>query len=387
MDTLLTRRVEKILPDPTGLQKELGKRKLRLYIGADPTGNLHIGHSLGFRKLMEFAEAGHEAILLFGTGTVLVGDPSLRDNARKLITQAEIDANISTWKEQVSSIVDFGKIKVKKNGDWLTKLTLKDFVSIGSHISAVQLFKRESFARRLAYGDTVWYHETMYPLLQGYDSVAMDVDLEIGGTDQEFNMLMGRELQKKINNKEKWVLTTPLLMGTDGQKMSKSVGNCIWMTDTPEDMYGKTMTVRDELLNQYFDLLTNLGLEELKEVEYRLKSGANPRKIKARLAKEIVTIYHSPKAADSAQEAFNRTFRDNKLPEEITQVTVEGSHWQTVDLLLKADLAESKSQARRLLEQGSIRLNQEKTNAPSLNVKTGDVLQVGKRSFRKLKVQ
>ena len=205
MDSIYSRRVAKILPDPNGLKELADQRKLRVYLGIDPTGGqLHIGHAIGIKKLMEFANAGHESILLFGTGTVLVGDPSERDTGRKTTTQVEIESNIATWKEQVAPIVDFDKVQIRQNGDWITKMTIKDIIELGSHISATQLFKRESFTRRIGAGDTVWYHETMYPLLQGYDSVVMDVDLEIGGTDQEFNMLMGRELQKKINNKEKF---------------------------------------------------------------------------------------------------------------------------------------------------------------------------------------
>src|SRR3990167_6579044 len=235
---LLTRRVDKILPNREGLEKLISERKIRLYQGFDPTGmKLNLGHSVGLRKLMEFAEAGHEVIFLFGTGTVLVGDPSQRDSARKLITQEEIEENIKDWKRQAEKIVDFDKVTVKQNGDWLVPLTLKGIINIASNISAVQLFKREMFQRRLEKGDTVWYHETMYPLLQGYDSVAMDVDLEIGGTDQEFNMLIGRELQRKMNSREKFVLTTPMILGIDGGQMSKTTGNCVWLDDTAIEMF------------------------------------------------------------------------------------------------------------------------------------------------------
>ena len=216
---ILSRRVDKVLPSKSELEKLISTKKIRLYQGFDPTGSrLHLGHSIGLRKLMNFANAGHEVIFLFGTGTVLVGDPSERETGRTLITQEEIEKNIETWKEQVKTIVDFDKISIKQNGDWLVPLKLKDIVNIASKISAVQLFKRDSFQKRIEKGDTVWYHETMYPLLQGYDSVVMDVDLEIGGTDQVFNMLVGRELQKKMNNRNKYVLTTPMIVGIDENK-------------------------------------------------------------------------------------------------------------------------------------------------------------------------
>ncbi|MCR4263632.1 MAG: tyrosine--tRNA ligase, partial [Candidatus Roizmanbacteria bacterium] len=240
-EELLSRGVDTIYPNREMLESRISTGKpIRVYIGVDPTGHkLHIGHSIGLSKLQQFADTGHEAILLFGTGTVLVGDPSQRSEARKRITKEEIDENIKTWKKQVSSIIDFDKVKIVRNSDWLLKLGLVDIINIMSNISATQLFKRENFQKRIERGDTVWSHETLYPLLQGYDSVAMDVDLEIGGTDQTFNMLVGRELMQKMRGKEKFVLTTPMILGTDGQQMSKSTGNCVWLDDSPQDMYGK----------------------------------------------------------------------------------------------------------------------------------------------------
>ncbi|OGD58976.1 tyrosine--tRNA ligase, partial [Candidatus Beckwithbacteria bacterium RIFCSPLOWO2_02_FULL_47_23] len=258
IDEVLTRGVEQILPSREGLKQLMAKKKIKLYLGIDPTAtNLHLGHTVMLRKLQQFADLGHEAILLFGTGTVLVGDPSQRATGRKLITQAEIDKNVATWKDQVKPIIDFNKVKIMYNAEWLLKLNLRDIIKIASHISAVQLFKREMFQRRLKQGDTVWYHETMYPLLQGYDSVVMDVDLELGGTDQTFNMLVGRELQQKINGREKFVLAGKMIMGTDGQPMSKTSGNCIWLTDSAQDMFAKLMAVRDELMPDYFEFFTD----------------------------------------------------------------------------------------------------------------------------------
>src|SRR3989344_3115188 len=219
---VLTRAVDQVLPTKAGLKKIMQAKKIRLYQGFDPTATrLHLGHTVGLRKLMEFANLGHEVIFLFGTGTVLVGDPSQRQKARNLITQKEIENNIKDWKRQVKPIVDLSKVIIRENGDWLTNLKLKDIIEIASKISAIQLFKREMFQRRIEAGDTVWYHETLYPLLQAYDSVVMDVDLEIGGTDQEFNMLIGRELMRKMKGKEKNDLTTPSILGPDGNQMSK----------------------------------------------------------------------------------------------------------------------------------------------------------------------
>ncbi len=379
---ILSRRVAKVLPDPKGLEKLMSKRKIKLYQGFDPTGTrLHLGHSVGLRKLMEFARAGHEVIFLFGTGTVLVGDPSLREHARELITEETIEKNITDWKKQAAKIVDFDKVKILKNGDWLTKLTIKDIIKIGSQISAIQLFKRESFNRRLEAGDTVWFHETMYPLLQGYDSVVMDVDLEIGGTDQEFNMLMGRELQKKMNNREKWVLETPMIVGTDGKPMSKTSGNCVWLDDEPSEMYGKLMRLPDEHIWQYLELVTDLDGAQIKKLE----SANDPRAAKARLAREVVSIYHSKKAADEAASGFDSQFKKGELPDKIQEVQLATSNWQLDELLVKAGLTSSKSEARRLVAQGGVRLNQKKLETEEVKITRGDVLQVGKRKFVRIK--
>ena len=375
---LLTRRVAKVLPDKAGLEKLIVGKKIRLYQGFDPTfKDLHLGHTIGFRKLMEFADAGHEVIFLFGTGTVLVGDPSLRDTGRKLITQEEIDENIKTWKEQVSKIVDFDKVKIKQNGDWLTKLTLKDIIKIGSNISATQLFKRESFTRRIAKGDVVWYHETMYPLLQGYDSVVMDVDLEIGGTDQEFNMLVGRELQKKMNNREKFVLTTPMINGTDGKKMSKSAGNCIWLTDSPEDMYTKIMAMSDDMITTYFELLTDIPMEEIKALD-----PAKPVENKKRLAYDITRQLHEDNGAQTGENYYNTVIQPKAAPTNLPTIPVKLGT-SILQLLKSADLGVSNSDLKRTLEQGGVELGGVKIAEPNTPVSPG-ILKFGKRTFRKI---
>lgn len=381
-DSIYSRRVAKILPSDDGLKQLANERPLRVYLGIDPTGGqLHIGHAIGIKKLMEFAQAGHEAILLFGTGTVLVGDPSERDTGRKTVTQEEIEQNITTWKEQVAPIVDFVKVQIRQNGDWITKMTIKDIVELGSHISATQLFKRESFTRRIGAGDTVWYHETMYPLLQGYDSVVMDVDLEIGGTDQEFNMLMGRELQKKINNKEKFVLTTPMILGTDGQQMSKTSGNCVWLQDTPDDMYGKLMSVPDEQIVPYLELCTDVELEEIEGMKQQLGSGANPKDAKQRMSREVTAIWHGAEAAQAAEDGWNAQFSGGELPADMPSFNTQLGERNLAELLVETGLAESKSEAKRLIEQGGVRLNQQKVDSETVTVNAGDVLQAGKRRF------
>lgn len=368
IDKVLTRGVEQILPSREGLKQLMSKKKIKLYLGIDPTAtNLHLGHTVMLRKLQQFADLGHEAILLFGTGTVLVGDPSQRGTARKLITQKEIDANIKTWTDQVKPIIDFKKVKVMYNGDWLTKLSLKEIIQIASNISAVQLFKRDMFQRRLAAGDTVWYHETMYPLLQGYDSVVMDVDLELGGTDQTFNMLIGRELQQKINQREKFVLAGKMILGTDGQQMSKTSNNCIWLTDTAEDMFGKLMGVRDELMPDYFEFFTDKNMPQ-----------GEPMNVKKQLALEITAQFHGLSKAQVAQKHFEQTFQ-HKEPEYKQTVKLQENLIQTISQITK-----SNSESKRLIQQKAVDLNNQTVTDFNQSVKIGDKLKIGQKTFVKI---
>ena len=378
IDEVLSRGVAKILPTKSALKSVMQRKKIRLYQGFDPTGSrLHLGHTIGLRKLMQFATLGHEVIFLFGTGTVLVGDPSQRDTARKLITQAEIDQNISNWKNQVKSIVDFSKVTIKQNGDWLTKLSLKDIVTIASNISAIQLFKRESFQRRLKRGDTVWYHETMYPLLQGYDSVAMDVDLEIGGTDQEFNMLIGRELLHKMKRKDKFVLTVPMIVGTDGKQMSKTSGNCVWLDDTPEDMFGKLMSLPDEQIKPYWELVTSLPLSDIT---------GDPFADKKHLASAIVSDLHSQTAAKKAQEYFATTVQQKSAPENIEVIKFSSGDHTLYTICQAANLDASNAQIKRTIQQGGVEWDSQKITNPLQLIKVTEehLLKFGKRTFKKI---
>jgi tyrosyl-tRNA synthetase len=392
IDELLTRAVAQVIPNKSGLKKLMQQKKIRVYLGIDPTNNkLHLGHTVQLRKLQQFADLGHEAILLFGTGTVLVGDPSERAEGRKLITQKEIDQNIKTWKKQVEPIINFNQVKIKQNGDWLTKLTLKDIIKIASNISAVQLFKRESFQRRLKQGDTVWYHETMYPLLQGYDSVVMDVDLEIGGTDQTFNMLIGRELQQKMNRREKFVLAGKMIVGTDGKPMSKTSGNCIWLTDSANDMFGKLMKVQDELIADYFEFFTTKPMTKISQLKKKLQSGQiHPMTAKKDLALTITAQFHGNQQAQAAQAHFERVYQDRGVPKKINQVSINQlSHnpINIINLINQTELASSRSAAKRLIQQGGVKLNQQKISHLDANIKLkpNDILQIGRRKFIQFK--
>lgn len=388
MDNIFGRRVANVLPDKKGLESLMKERKIKLYQGFDPTGGrLHLGHSVGIRKLMDFANAGHEVIFLFGTGTVLAGggDPSERDTGRKMITQEEIDSNIKGWKAQVAPLVDWNKITIKQNGDWLSPLTLKEILEIAGHISAVQLFKRDMFQRRIEHGDSVTAAETFYPLLQGYDSVVMDVDLEIGGTDQEFNMLIGRELMKKMKGKEKFVLTTPMIMGTDGKEMHKSVGNCVWLDDSAEDMFGKLMALPDEHITTYMELVTDIPLERVQEVEEGLKNEKlHPMEAKKELALDVARQFHGEDKAQEAKSIWESTFQKGEVPTDIPTHKLNGEE-NVVDILVNSGTVSSKSEARRLIEQGGIELDGTKVTDPTINLDASGTLRIGKHRF--LKVQ
>ena len=384
----LSKNVEQILPDKEKLAVLMSKRKIRLYNGIDPTGTkLHLGHSIPLRKLQEFADLGHEAIIVVGTGTVLAGDPSLRDKARPKITQKEIKDNIKTWKKQASKVLDFSKVKIKYNGDWLTKLKLAEILNIASNISAVQLFQRDMFQKRLEKGGTVWMNEVLYPILQGYDSVYMDVDLEIGGTDQVFNMLVGRDLMQKMKSKEKFVMTLPMILGTDGKPMSKSSGNCIWLDDEPNEMYGKIMSIPDEIIIPYFKTLTDIPEEKIFEYEENIKNGTvNPVELKKKLAIKIVEMYHGKKSSLNASEEFNRIFCQNEMPSEMPKIEIKEEKINILELLVKTKITLSKAEARRLIEQGGVKINGEIQNDWKKEIKTEKemIIQAGKRKFVKI---
>ena len=377
VDDILTKGVSEVLPKKEGLKNLMGKRKIRVYLGVDPTGTrLHLGHTIPLRKLNEFAQNGDEAILLIGTGTVLAGDPSQRAKVREKITQEKIDENIKTWREQAGKVLDLKKVKIKQNGDWLLTLTYADILNIASNISSVQLFKRDMFQKRIESGDIVWTNETLYPLFQGYDSVALETDVEIGGTDQVFNMLIGRELLKKMKNKEKYILTTPLINGTDGKPMSKSSGNCIWLDDSSVDIYGKIMSTQDSEIEPYWNLLTDLPQDELKSLK--------PLDAKKKLAFDIVRSLNGAEEANLAQENFEKVFQKGGEPDETRQITVS-KDIELVDFLMENTLAPSISQAKRLVEQGAIEIEGEKVNNPKEIVKPNKSIKIGKKTFIKTK--
>ncbi len=386
---LLERGVEKVLVREILEKKLLSGKKLRLYYGIDPTGSeIHLGHGVVLWKLREFQKLGHEVILLIGDFTARIGDPSGRDLARKPLSEKQVKENMKNYKKQAGKILDFNKVKIKYNSQWLSKLKFEDILELASHFTVQKMLQRDMFQRRLKAEQPISLQEFLYPLMQGYDSVAMNVDLEIAGVDQTFNMLMGRTLQKICNNKDKDILTTKLLIGLDGRKMSKTYENTIPIGIEPNDMYGKVMSMKDELIPDYFELATKIPMEEVKKIQDGLASGkCNPRDLKARLAKEITTMYHGEKVAGKAEQEFNRVFRDKELPTDAPAYEPKQEKMNILDLLYNSGLTKSKAEAKRLVIEGGVKIDSEKQIdwQKQIEIKNEMTVQAGKRKFIKIK--
>ncbi|MCL5432071.1 MAG: tyrosine--tRNA ligase [Patescibacteria group bacterium] len=359
IDELLARGVDKIYPSKEALEKVLRSgKKLRLYQGFDPTGTqLHIGHLVGFRKLRQWQDLGHHVIFLIGDGTGQAGDPSGKRGAReKFMERDELRANAKDYLMQVAKIVNFegsNPVEILYNSDWLNELKLVDILHIAQNFSVQQLIERDMYQERLKRGEQINLREFLYPLLQGYDSVAMDVDLEQGGTDQTFNMLAGRTLVKNMLGKEKFVMTTPLLTDAEGNKIGKSEGNVIGVTDPPSELFAKIMSLKDSAIINCFTLITALPLNSVAQKENRLKDGENPINLKKELAAQIVSEVHSPAAAKKAQEEFEKTFQKREVAADLIE-EVSAAPGKITDRLVEAGIVASKSEAKRLEDQGAI---------------------------------
>ncbi|MBT3250124.1 MAG: tyrosine--tRNA ligase [Candidatus Pacebacteria bacterium] len=386
----LTRGVTEILPSKKSLAELMEQKKIRLYLGIDPTGSLlTLGHSVLLRKLQQFADLDHDVILLIGGGTVKIGDPTGKDSTRPELTNEVIEENFKNWQEQASKILDFSKIKIMNNADWLDKLTYVDLIKIMAKTTVQQLMERDMFQERVKAGRPVHAHEIIYPLMQGYDSVHMDVDLEIGGTDQTFNMMMGRTLQKAYNNHEKWVLSTPIINGTDGRKMSKSYGNFVALTENPNDMYGKLMRIGDEMIINYFTVLTDVPMAEIEEMEKAMAAGENPMTFKKKLAFTITTMYHDEKLAQTAQENFKTISQEKGIPDQKPVHLISAASTTILSLATGARKELSSSDVRRRIEQGAVSIDSQKYTDPNQEItpKSGSILKTGKRDFHELKVE
>ncbi len=361
------------------------EKKITLYLGIDPTGSrLHIGHAIALRKLRDFQRLGHKVIFLIGSFTALIGDTSDKDAARPAITQEDVEENFRTYKEQASKILDFSKIDIRYNGDWLSKLGFKEILQLANKFTVQQMIERDMYQKRIQEGKPIGLHEFLYPLMQGYDSVAMDVDLEVGGNDQLFNMLAGRHLQRVLNNREKHVMTMALLEGTDGRKMSKTYNNVVNLDDTPGDMYGKIMSIKDEFIIRYMTMCTDMAVQEITEMEAAMKGGENPKNMKMKLAHELVKLYHDGASADTAAGEFTKVFSQHDLPTNIPEKSLPEPSYSIVDLVVAAGCAPSKSEARRLVEGGGVSIDEVKVSDIKAVIslhKEKKLLKVGKRQF------
>ena len=366
-------------------------RPLRVKLGADPTApDIHLGHTVVIRKLRHFQELGHTVIFLIGDFTGLIGDPSGKSATRPQLTREEINANAETYKRQIFKLLDPDRTEIRFNSEWMDKLGSDGFIRLASHVTVRQILERDDFQKRLAEERPVALHELLYPLTQAYDSVALSADVELGGTDQKFNLLLGRNLQREYKQEPQVAIITPLLEGTDGvQKMSKSLGNYVGIDEPPAEMFGKLMSISDELMWRYYELLTDLTVGDIEQMRTRAANGeVNPRDIKVELAKRIIIDFHSSSAADAAEEEFNRVFKRKEAPDEIEEIPAQPGTWGLADLLNINGLTPSKAEARRLIEQGGVSVNGERRTQPDYKVEVGDeplLIKIGKRRFYSLR--
>lgn len=365
---------------PEELNKKLKRRKLRVKFGADPTApDIHLGHTVVLQKLKQFQDLGHKVVFIIGDFTARIGDPSERSEARKPLTNEEIKKNAKSYQKQVFKVLDKGKTEVVFNSKWLDNMSSADILELSSHSTVAQMLARADFKERFNREIDISILEFIYPLLQAYDSIQVKADVEIGGTDQKFNLLMGRQLQRDFDQEPQVIITMPLLEGTDGvRKMSKSYGNYIGITEPPKEIYGKIMSISDELMVRYYELLTEENLDKVKKM--------HPRQAKAKLAKDIVQKYYGGAEAEKAEQEFERVFAKRELPEEIKEIRIREKKIWVVDLLVKARLATSKNEAKRLISQGSVKINQKRIKDSDMDLLMDKeyIVQVGKREFRRI---
>ncbi|MCC3358092.1 tyrosine--tRNA ligase [Bacillus sp. REN16] len=364
---------------------------LKVKLGLDPSApDVHLGHTVVLNKLKQFQENGHVIQLLIGDFTGKIGDPTGKSVARKQLTDEEVKHNATTYFEQFGKVLDMEKVELHYNSKWLSALNFEDIINLAASITVARLLERNDFSERLATGKPISLHEFFYPLMQGYDSVALESDIELGGNDQHFNVLMGRHLQEHFGKEKQVVILLPLLEGLDGiEKMSKSKGNYIGVDEAPNDMYGKTMSIQDEMMAKYFDLVTDLSLEEKNEIKANIENGTlHPRDAKMLLGRTIVRMYHGKEAAGQAEEHFKTVFQKGVIPEDLPEVTWSGENSiSIIDLLVQLELQKSKGEARKMIQNGGVKLNGEKIEDIHLEVEITDdmIVQVGKRKFVKIK--
>ncbi|HEX9750432.1 MAG TPA: tyrosine--tRNA ligase [candidate division Zixibacteria bacterium] len=373
-------------------------RPLRVKQGFDPTApDIHLGHTVGLRKLKQFQDLGHQIVLIVGDYTGMVGDPSGCSSTRPQLTQADVLRNAETYQNQFFKILDRGKTEVRRNGEWFAKMSFVEIMHLASRVTVARILERDDFEKRYRGGDPVSIHELFYPLMQAYDSVAIKADIEIGGNEQKFNLLTGRQIQQDYGVEPQVILTLPILIGTDGQlRMSKSTGNYIGVDEPPDTIFGKTMSIPDDLIVSYFELVTDSTLERIDEVKQSLRSGANPRDLKLELARTLVRMYHGEAAAKSARDGFIRQFSERQVPHEIEQTAIISSetHLPLSRIMVEAGAAKSTSESKRKIEQGGVRIMYDDGDSADFTSFTDPqgtigtdrpfVLNVGKRFFKRI---
>jgi tyrosyl-tRNA synthetase len=362
---------------------------LRIKLGLDPTApDLHLGHTVVLNKMRQLQDLGHTVIFLIGDFTAMIGDPSGRNQTRPPLTREQIEANARTYFEQASLVLDASRTEIRYNSEWSDPLGARGMIQLAARYTLARMLERDDFTKRYKGGIPISVHELLYPLMQGYDSVALKSDLELGGTDQKFNLLVGRELQREYGQEPQCILTMPLLVGLDGvEKMSKSKGNYVGITDVPDDMFGKLMSISDDLMWTYFDLLSSMTIEAVAALRAECASGRNPRDAKVLLAAEMVARFHGVRAAEAAREAFDARFARGALPEDLPEVSIAGAPVAIAQLLKQAGLVTSSSEAMRNIEQGGVRVDGDKVSDKGLKLGAGTfVVQVGKRRAARVTV-
>ncbi|UOE83604.1 tyrosine--tRNA ligase [Vibrio splendidus] len=385
----IKRGVEELIPEDELIAKLKEGRPLRIKLGADPTApDIHLGHTVIFNKLRAFQELGHEVTFLIGDFTAMVGDPSGKNSTRPPLSREDVLKNAETYKEQVFKILDPAKTQIRFNSEWLSELGAEGMIRLASNQTVARMLERDDFKKRYAGGQPIAIHEFMYPLLQGHDSVALESDVELGGTDQKFNLLMGRELQKAAGQKPQAVLMMPLLVGLDGvKKMSKSAHNYIGISEAPSEMFGKIMSISDDLMWSYYELLSFRPLEEVAELKAGVEAGKNPRDVKVLLAKEIIARFHNEADAEVAEQEFVNRFAKNQVPDEMPEFEFEAG-LPIANVLKEAGLVNSTSDAMRMIKQGAAKLEGEKIEDSKFVPEAGTaVYQVGKRKFARITIK
>ena len=389
---LLTRGTEEIIPEESFLEQIKSKRKLRVKAGFDPTSpDLHLGHTVLLNKMKIFQDLGHEVIFLIGDFTGLVGDPSGVNETRPVLTQDQLDKNAETYKEQVFKILDPDKTEIRFNSEWMNQVDPSEFIKMLSSYTVARMLERDDFSKRYKSQQPISIHEFLYPILQGFDSVKLEADVELGGTDQKFNLLLGREVQKHYGCNQQSIMTVPLLEGLDGvKKMSKSLGNYVALEDSPDDMFGKIMSISDDLMWRYFSLLSFKSSEEISNLKEEIKEGANPRDIKFLLAEEIVERFNNGWGSKSKENFINR-FQKGNISQELDEINFEISENSELltRVLKESELLKSTSDAIRMIKQGAIKVNDERVSDPKFSLKKGssNLVLVGKKKAAKINIK